>query len=124
MSRHDIRISAHTSYIEEQSTPDQSRYVFSYRIRIENHGDIAAKLMSRHWLITDGNQHTQEVRGEGVIGQQPLIDPGQHHEYTSGAVLNTPVGSMRGSYRFVDAEGTEFDAPIPVFTLAKPRALN
>ena len=124
MSPHDIRIHVTTAYLETQSVPSEQRYAFSYRIRIENHGTRAAKLLSRHWLITDGNQRTQEVRGEGVVGEQPLIAPGNAHEYTSGAVIATPVGSMRGFYHFVDDSGEAFEAPIPVFTLAQPRALN
>jgi ApaG protein len=120
----DIRIQVKAEYLEDPSEPENDRYVFSYHIRIENHGAQAAKLLSRHWLITDGNQQTQEVRGEGVIGQQPLIPPGGHHEYSSGAVIPTPVGSMRGSYFFIDETGQHFAAPIPVFTLARPRTLN
>lgn len=121
---HDIRIQVKAEYLEDPSEPENDRYVFSYHIRIENHGQRAAKLLSRHWLITDGNQQTQEVRGEGVIGQQPLIPPGGRHEYSSGAVIPTPVGSMRGSYFFIDETGAHFAAPIPVFTLARPRTLN
>ena len=121
---HDIRIQVKAEYLEDPSEPENDRYVFSYHIRIENHGERAAKLLSRHWLITDGNQQTQEVRGEGVIGQQPLIPPGGRHEYSSGAVIPPPVGSMRGSYFFIDETGEHFAAPIPVFTLARPRTRN
>lgn len=121
---HDIRIRVNTEYLADQSEPSQDRYAFAYHIRIENHGSRSAKLMSRHWLITDGNEHTQEVKGDGVIGQQPVIAPGHHHEYSSGAIITTPVGSMRGTYHMVDDAGEAFDAVIPVFTLAQPRALN
>lgn len=121
---HDIRIDVKTEFLADQSEPGLDRYAFAYHIRIENHGSRGAKLLSRHWLITDGNEHTQEVKGDGVIGQQPFIAPGKHHEYSSGAIITTPVGSMRGSYQMVDDEGETFDARIPVFTLAQPRALN
>lgn len=123
-SPHDIRVKVRTEFLAEQSEPEQDRYAFAYHIRIENHGNRGAKLISRHWLITDGNEHTQEVKGEGVVGEQPFIAPGNHHEYSSGAIITTPVGSMRGTYQMVDEAGEAFDAVIPVFTLAQPRALN
>ena len=120
----DIAVRVISEYIPDQSSTTESRYVFAYHVTIENHGTQPAQLLSRHWIITDGNQKVQEVRGEGVIGEQPTILPGESYEYSSGAVLQTPVGSMKGSYQMVDADGTTFDAPIPIFTLASPTALH
>jgi ApaG protein len=113
-----------TSYLPAQSAPDQNRYVFAYTITITNTGEIPAKLLTRHWLITDANNHTHEVRGEGVVGEQPHLEPGMSFEYTSGTVLETPVGVMRGSYQLVADDGTPFDAEIPAFTLSTPRTLH
>jgi ApaG protein len=121
---HKIRIDVTTSYIEDQSKPDEGRFVFSYTITILNEGTIAAKLMTRHWIITDANGKVQEVRGEGVVGEQPLLKPGQGFRYSSGAVLETPVGTMHGSYQMVADGGAEFEAPIAPFRLAKPGVLN
>ncbi|CBL45662.1 ApaG protein [gamma proteobacterium HdN1] len=121
---HDIHIEVRSEYLAQQSAPDHSRYAFAYHVRIENRGKLGATLLSRHWLITDGNHETQEVRGDGVIGEQPLIPAGQHYEYSSGAMLTTPVGSMTGSYQMRDEAGEKFDARIPIFTLAQPRLLN
>lgn len=111
-------------FIPEQSDPDNDRYVFAYTITIRNLGSVAAQLVSRHWIITDGNQRTQEVRGLGVVGQQPLLRPGESYEYTSGSSLDTPVGTMKGSYQMVAEDGTHFDAEIPEFVLAIPRVLH
>ncbi len=119
-----IEIEVETAYIPEQSDPDQSRYVFTYTITIRNYGPEAAKLLSRHWVITDANGKTQEVRGEGVVGEQPHLKPNQGFQYTSGTMLETPVGSMRGSYQMVDDQGNPFDAEIPVFTLSVPGLLH
>lgn len=123
-TNYDIQVSAQSFYVEDQSAPDQDRYVFAYTITIRNSGKIPAKLLKRHWIITDSNGKVEEVRGEGVIGKQPYLRPGESFQYTSGAILETPVGSMQGSYRMVADDGTAFDAPIPVFTLAIPYTLH
>ncbi|MEL7185506.1 MAG: Co2+/Mg2+ efflux protein ApaG [Pseudomonadota bacterium] len=120
----DIRIQVATAYVDDQSEPDADRYVFAYTIRITNNGDIAARLMSRHWVITDANGKVQEVNGDGVVGEQPHLDPGEEFEYSSGAVLETPVGAMQGLYRMEAEGGFNFDAPIAPFTLAVPGMLN
>lgn len=119
-----IQINVETNYIEAQSDPLHERYVFSYTITISNMGDIPARLLSRHWIITDANGQTQEVRGEGVVGEQPYLKPNEGFQYTSGTVLETPVGSMRGTYQMVDDNGASFDAEIPMFTLSVPRILH
>lgn len=121
---YDTRVEVQTNYIAEQSEPDDGRYVFSYTITIENHGKIAAKLLTRHWYITDADGKVQEVQGDGVVGEQPHLNPGDGFRYTSGTVLETPVGSMRGSYHMLADDGTEFDTPIPVFTLSVPNTLH
>ena len=122
--RHHIRVEVESSYLEEQSEPDERRYVFSYTITIRNEGTLAAKLLTRHWIITDADGRVQEVRGDGVVGEQPRIQPGQGFRYSSGAVIETPVGSMQGSYQMVDDAGAHFDAPIPAFRLAIPGMLH
>lgn len=122
--KYQIEVETEPAYLEEQSTPDENQYVFSYTITIRNTGTIAARLLSRHWLITDANGHEREVRGDGVAGKQPLLQPGSDFRYTSGAMLETPVGSMRGSYQMLADDGLQFDAPIPVFTLAMPHTLH
>jgi ApaG protein len=119
-----IEINVETRYLEAQSDPSDDRYVFSYTITIRNIGRIPAQLVSRHWLITDSNGKTQEVRGQGVVGEQPHLQPGQGFRYSSGAVIETPVGSMQGSYQMRTDDGLEFDAPIPAFRLAKPGILH
>jgi len=119
-----IDIDVVTDYIAEQSDPTVDRYVFAYTITINNRGEIPAKLLNRHWLITDANGKVQEVRGEGVVGEQPHLHPGEHFEYTSGAVLETPVGVMEGEYEMVTDEGDTFLAPIDRFSLAIPRTLH
>jgi len=119
-----IDIDVVTDYIAEQSDPTVDRYVFAYTITINNRGEIPAKLLNRHWLITDANGKVQEVRGEGVVGEQPHLNPGEHFEYTSGAVLETPVGIMEGEYEMVTDEGDTFLAPIDRFSLAIPRTLH
>jgi len=121
---HKIAVKVDTAYIEEQSDPDNDRYVFAYTITIQNEGSVPAKLLTRHWIITDANGKTQEVRGEGVVGEQPHLKPRQGFQYTSGTVLETPVGSMRGSYQMVADDGERFDAPIKPFTLSVPRILH
>ena len=119
-----IDVAVKTRYIAEQSDPDVDRYVFSYTITISNTGKLAAKLLTRHWVITDANGEVQEVHGEGVVGEQPYLRPGESFEYTSGTVMDTPVGSMKGSYQMVTDDGAAFDANIPVFTLSMPNALH
>lgn len=121
---HNIRVEVSTTYLDEQSSPSEQKYVFSYTITIRNEGQRAAKLLTRHWIITDANGRVKEVRGEGVVGEQPRIEPGQGFRYSSGAVLETPVGTMEGSYQMVDAEGQRFDAPIPAFRFAIPGILH
>jgi|SRR5210317_643751 ApaG protein len=121
---YDIRVHVATQYVDEQSEPSIDRYVFAYTITIENLGDIAAQLISRHWIITDANGKVQEVQGDGVVGEQPRLDPGESYRYSSGAVLETPVGSMQGSYRMKAGDGIDFDAPIAPFTLAVPGMLH
>lgn len=120
----DIRIQVATAYVDDQSEPEADRYVFAYTIRITNNGDVAARLVSRHWVITDANGKVQEVNGDGVVGEQPHLDPGEEFEYSSGAVLETPVGAMQGLYRMEAEGGFNFDAPIAPFTLAVPGMLN
>jgi len=117
-------VTVKTQYLADQSNIDASQYVFSYTIQITNSGKVAAQLISRHWVITDANNKVQEVRGLGVIGDQPLLEPGASYEYTSGTMLNTPVGTMHGTYQFTAVDGTQFDVEIPTFTLAMPRVLH
>lgn len=122
--KYQITVSAQTQFLDDQSDVDKQRYVFAYTMRIENTGSIAAQLVSRHWVITDAEGAVQEVRGVGVVGQQPTIKPGEHFEYTSGSSIATAVGTMRGSYQMVADDGVHFDAPIPEFTLSMPRVLH
>lgn len=119
-----IKVHVATSYVDEQSEPDADRYVFAYTITISNNGDAAAQLVSRHWVITDANGKVQEVSGDGVVGEQPNLAPGEEFRYSSGAVLETPVGAMQGMYRMQRPDGLSFDAPIAPFTLAVPGLLN
>ncbi|MCB1876558.1 MAG: Co2+/Mg2+ efflux protein ApaG [Chromatiales bacterium] len=121
---HKIDIQVQTAYLDGESAPDQDRYVFSYTITIRNSGSVPAKLLTRHWVITDANQRVQEVRGDGVVGKQPYLRPGEAFQYTSGTMMETPVGSMRGSYQMVADDGAHFDAEIPMFTLSMPRTLH
>ena len=122
--KYQIAVSAIPHYIAEQSDPEEERYVFAYTITIENTGTVPAQLISRHWIITDGNLRVEEVRGLGVVGEQPLIRPGETYEYSSGCQLETPVGTMHGSYQMVAEDGTSFVAEIPQFTLSIPRVLH
>ncbi|GAB1412676.1 MAG: Co2+/Mg2+ efflux protein ApaG [Burkholderiales bacterium] len=122
--KYEVSVTAEAQYLAEQSDPQDGRYVFAYNIAIRNTGTIAAQLISRHWIIRDAESHVQEVRGLGVVGHQPLLQPGERFEYTSGCVLTTPVGTMRGSYRMVAEDGTPFEAPVAEFTLAMPRVLH
>jgi ApaG protein len=119
-----IHIDVETRYIADQSSPAHSRYVFAYTITIHNAGTVAAQLLRRHWIITDANGRVQEVRGDGVVGEQPHLRPGEAFRYTSGAVIETPVGSMHGSYQMRADDGTLFDAPIEPFSLSMPRSLH
>lgn len=119
-----IRVEAVAEYIAEQSAPDDDRFVFAYHITIRNAGEVPAQLISRHWIITDSNNKVQEVRGQGVIGEQPRLAPGEEFRYSSGCVLETPVGTMQGSYQMTAADGHRFDAEIPAFVLAMPRTLH
>lgn len=121
---HKIAVSVETRFLDEQSAPRENRFVFAYTITIRNTGTVAAQLVSRHWIITDAQGLVQEVRGLGVVGSQPLLQPGERFEYTSGASIATPVGTMRGSYQMVATDGTRFEAPIPAFTLSVPRILH
>lgn len=121
---HDISVKTRTVYIADQSDPANDRYVFAYTITITNTGSVAAQLISRHWIITDAADKVQEVRGKGVVGEQPHLRPGESFEYTSGSAIATPVGTMRGSYQMVADDGTKFDVVIPEFTLSMPRVLH
>ncbi len=121
---HDILVKTRTVYIADQSDPANDRYVFAYTITITNSGSVAAQLVSRHWIISDAASKVQEVRGKGVVGEQPHLRPGESFEYTSGSAIATPVGTMRGSYQMVADDGTTFDVPIPEFTLSMPRVLH
>jgi ApaG protein len=122
--KYHIDISVNTAYLEDQSDPSADRYVFAYTITIANVGTVAAQLISRHWVITDAENVVQEVKGLGVVGEQPLLRPGESFEYTSGTAMATPVGTMRGTYQMVAEDGNKFDAEIPTFTLSMPRILH
>lgn len=122
--RHRIRVDVETNFVDEQSDPRERRFVFAYTITIRNEGLVPARLMTRHWIITDANGKVQEVRGDGVVGEQPYLKPGQGFRYSSGAILETPVGSMHGTYQMVADDGQHFDAPIAPFTLAMPGVLH
>jgi len=119
-----IVVDVDTLYIESESSPEAGQYVFAYTITIKNEGTQAAQLLSRHWIITDANGQVEEVRGDGVVGEQPKLKPGEGFQYTSGTVLKTPVGTMTGSYHMVAEDGSSFDAPIPEFMLSSPRTLH
>ena len=119
-----IQVKAVAEYVAAQSDPDEARYVFAYHITLTNTGSVAAQLISRHWIITDGTGKTQEVRGLGVVGEQPLLAPGQQYSYSSGSVLETPVGAMQGSYQMAAEDGHRFEAEIPAFVLAMPGMLH
>ena len=122
--KYGIDVTAQAFYLPEQSDEDNDQYVFAYSIRIFNTGQVSAKVVSRHWIITDSNNQVQEVRGMGVVGEQPTIKPGASYEYTSGSSLSTMVGTMRGTYQMIADDGTKFDAVIPEFTLSVPRVLH
>ncbi|MBI3570856.1 MAG: Co2+/Mg2+ efflux protein ApaG [Gammaproteobacteria bacterium] len=122
--QHQIQIDVRTVYLPGQSEPGQNRYVFAYTITITNSGSVPARLVTRHWIITDANEQKREVHGEGVVGEQPYLPPGTSFQYTSGTILETPVGTMQGSYQMIADDGTAFDAEIPSFTLSIPRTLH
>ena len=117
-------VSVETAYLSDQSSEEDERYAFSYTVKITNTGTVAAQLISRHWIITDSDNHTNEVKGLGVVGAQPLLQPNETYEYTSGSMLSTSAGSMHGTYQIVAVDGTQFEAVIPPFTLAVPRVLH
>jgi len=119
-----INVEVRPAYLEDQSDPSNDHYVFSYTVTIRNDGKKSARLLTRHWVITDGDGQVQEVRGEGVIGEQPLLSPGEDFKYTSGTFMNTPVGTMCGSYQMISDSGELFDTDIPNFTLAVPNTLH
>ena len=123
-TKYHISINVNTAYLSEQSDPAAERYVFAYTVSIANTGTVAAQLISRHWIITDAENVTQEVKGLGVVGEQPLLQPGESFEYSSGTAMATPVGTMQGTYQMVAEDGIKFDAEIPKFTLSMPRVLH
>jgi ApaG protein len=123
-SKYEIAVVPRSTYVPEQSDPSRNQYVFAYTITVRNTGSVAAQLVSRHWFITDANNQVQEVRGVGVVGKQPLLQPGESFEYTSGSSLATQVGTMRGTFQMVAEDGTRFEAEIPEFTLSVPRVLH
>lgn len=124
MKRHAIKVAAKSEFQPEQSSPTDGRYVFAYTITIENQGSEPARLLDRHWIITDADGQVQEVRGKGVVGEQPHLEPGQRFEYTSGTVIGTPVGSMHGTYGMIAEDGTRFEAEIPAFSLASIKTIH
>jgi ApaG protein len=124
MAVYEFKVSVKAQYLSEQSNPDRSQFAFAYTITIENTGQIGAQLISRHWTITDANGRVEEVRGLGVIGHQPFLQPGERFEYTSGATIATPQGSMAGTYFCVAEDGEQFESKIPEFVLSLPRTLH
>ena len=119
-----IDVQVETTYVAEHSAPDEDRFVFAYTITLVNRGSVTAQLISRHWYITDAEDRTEEVEGEGVVGEQPILKPGEGFRYTSGAVIETPVGTMHGTYQMIAEDGREVDATIPRFVLSAPRTLH
>ena len=119
-----VKVTAQSFFLPDQSDEENDQYVFAYTIRIENIGQVPAQVISRHWLITDADNQVQEVRGVGIVGEQPVLKPGERFEYTSGSSINTIVGTMRGTYQMLAEDGTKFDAVIPEFTLSVPRVLH
>ena len=119
-----IKVSVTSEYLPTHSQPEDNRYAFAYHIRIANHGLAAAQLLRRHWIIIDANQERQEVRGDGVIGEQPIIEPGGEYQYSSGVILETSVGTMQGSYQLIDDAGMPFEAPVAPFLLSTPNAVH
>ena len=123
-NQYDIDVQVETAYVSEHSEPDEDRFVFAYTITLVNRGSVTAQLISRNWFITDADNRTEEVEGEGVVGEQPVLNPGEGFRYTSGAVIETPVGTMHGTYQMVAEDGRAFDATIPRFILSAPRTLH
>jgi ApaG protein len=123
-NKYRIEVQPAAQFIPDQSDPDENRYLFAYTITIRNVGEVPAQLVSRHWVITDAHNEVQEVRGLGVVGKQPLLQPGESFQYSSGSALSTPVGTMKGTYQMIAEDGTHFDVEIPEFTLAMPRVLH
>ncbi|MGQ0657086.1 MAG: Co2+/Mg2+ efflux protein ApaG [Chromatiales bacterium] len=121
---HDMTVSVETMYVEDQSTPEDNRYVFAYTVTIRNTGEVRARLLTRHWIITDANGRVQEVRGPGVVGEHPHLAPGEAFRYTSAAAIETPVGTMHGSYQMIGDDGVAFDTPIAPFRLATPQRFH
>ena len=119
-----VRVNVEAIYMETHSYPENNRYVFAYRIRLKNFSQRTVQLLRRHWIITDSNGETNEVHGEGVVGEPPVLEPDQEYEYTSGAHLKSPVGTMQGSYQMKTTDGEEFEVTIPCFNLAVPRTIN
>jgi ApaG protein len=124
MARYEFSVSVVPQYLAEQSNPDEDEYLFAYTVTVRNTGEVAAKLLSRHWIITDADGDVEDVRGDGVVGEQPVLRPGEAFQYTSGCPLTTPVGSMKGTYHCVAEDGTRFDATVPEFILSMPRVLH
>ncbi len=124
MPTYQFSVSVRPQFVPEHSRPDEDKFLFAYTVTIRNTGDVAAQLISRHWIITDANNKVEEVQGPGVVGEQPMLKPGEAFEYTSGCPIATPVGSMRGSYQCVAEDGTRFEAPIAEFLLSMPRTLH
>ncbi len=124
MTKSRINIIVEPGYMADQSQPDQGKFAFSYHITIENRGDEPAQLIRRHWIIIDGNEKRQEVKGLGVVGEQPHLEPGESYSYRSGVVLQTPVGTMQGSYQFITDDGETFDTEIKPFLLAAPGIIH
>ena len=124
MNRHFIKVAARSQFQPDQSSPAEGRYVFAYTVVIENHGTEPARLIDRHWIITDADGQVQEVRGQGVVGEQPHLGPGERFQYTSGTILPTPIGAMHGSYGMVGDDGIRFDAEIPAFSLASTKSIH
>jgi ApaG protein len=122
--KYQVKVDVSSVFVPEQSQPEQDQYVFAYTVTIRNVGAVPVKLLTRHWVITDGHGKVEEVRGEGVVGEQPHLAPGEAFRYTSGAVIETPVGSMHGSYQMLADDGREFDAPIAAFGLAQPMRVH
>jgi ApaG protein len=124
MSKYEFSVSVRPQFVPEHSNPDEDKFLFAYTVTIRNTGEVTAQLISRHWIITDANNKVEEVQGLGVVGEQPVLQPGEAFEYTSGCPIATPVGSMRGSYQCVAQDGTRFEAPIAEFLLSMPRTLH
>ncbi len=121
---YDVSVDVEPAYLAEQSDPNNDHFVFAYTVTIKNNGSIPAKLLTRHWIITDGDGETQEVKGEGVVGETPHLQPGENFRYTSGTLMKTPIGTMHGSYQMLADDGVNFDAEIPSFSLTVPRMLH